>query len=271
LKRENGTYYNKLDRHYYYIDAGKHVAKTPMHLARYLIQTYSKPGDWILDPTIGAGSTAVEAINHKRFVVGIELDPEFMDLVVRNVGNNSDQNPESIYRLFLGDARKIDQMFSRYKWKNKFSLVINNPPYAADVCEHHTTWDVRDGRKPAETRVYNYNKKYDGENIAKIKRDEEYYQTIRDIYSSCIQYLKPGGHFCIGVKDMIRKQKPYLLHYYLGCILASTPCELNYKGMILLPHYPTTIFMRSYPKKYPKVKIPLYQTILVFQKPGNKT
>ena len=73
-----GHGHSRLERRKYYDKAeggkGGHIAKTPLHVARWAIQQYSKPGDWVLDPTIGAGTTAVEAITQGRNVAGMEIE-----------------------------------------------------------------------------------------------------------------------------------------------------------------------------------------------------
>ena len=254
LIRKEGTLYNKKERNKYYVDQGLHVAKTPCHLARFCVQRFSKEGDWVFDPTIGAGSTAVEALNHGRNVIGIEL--EFADLVIKNIEAN---HPKCKYKIISGDARRTD--FYLRKLKRTFSLIINNPPYSADECERFKIEDVRSGRAPENKRVYVYNPHL--ENIAFIKHEGTYYSTMYDIYRDSIEFLNPGGYFCIGVKDMVKQQKPLLLHKNFGEILENF---LHYRGMYLLPHYPPTLFMSTYPKKFPRVKVPKYQTILVFQK-----
>lgn len=55
-------------------DRGYHPTQKPVALLEYLIRTYSRPGDTILDPTMGSGSTGVAAMNTDRSFVGIELD-----------------------------------------------------------------------------------------------------------------------------------------------------------------------------------------------------
>lgn len=43
-------------------------------LARELILSFTKPGDMVLDPFVGGGTTAVEALLHKRRITGIDLN-----------------------------------------------------------------------------------------------------------------------------------------------------------------------------------------------------
>lgn len=53
----------------------KYPAKFFPELPRWLIQKYSNPGDWILEPFMGSGTTNVEALLNNRNSVGIDVDP----------------------------------------------------------------------------------------------------------------------------------------------------------------------------------------------------
>jgi DNA modification methylase len=49
-----------------------HPTQKPVTLMEYLIQTYSNPGEIVLDFTMGSGSTGVAAVNTNRNFIGIE-------------------------------------------------------------------------------------------------------------------------------------------------------------------------------------------------------
>lgn len=51
----------------------------PLALARRLILQYSKPGDIIADPCLGAGTSLVEAIRTGRQGLGVEINPRRFD------------------------------------------------------------------------------------------------------------------------------------------------------------------------------------------------
>jgi DNA modification methylase len=48
-----------------------------VELLEDLIGTYTNPGDIVLDPVIGGGSTAVAAVNLGRRFIGIEQDTQY--------------------------------------------------------------------------------------------------------------------------------------------------------------------------------------------------
>jgi DNA modification methylase len=54
-----------------------HYAAFPAELARAAIEACSAPGDLVLDPFVGSGTTCVVARQLRRRSLGIELNPEF--------------------------------------------------------------------------------------------------------------------------------------------------------------------------------------------------
>jgi site-specific DNA-methyltransferase (adenine-specific) len=62
-----------------------HPAPFPEELPRRLIKLYSYPEDLVLDPFCGSGTTLVAAKRLGRNSLGVEINPEFCDLMVRNL------------------------------------------------------------------------------------------------------------------------------------------------------------------------------------------
>lgn len=57
-----------------------HSAAFPVDLPSWFIKLFTEPGDLVLDPFIGSGTTAVAAIQHGRRYLGIDNNPEFVEL-----------------------------------------------------------------------------------------------------------------------------------------------------------------------------------------------
>lgn len=74
-----------------------HPTQKPLDLMRYLVRTYTNPGDTVLDFTMGSGSTGVAAIMEGRNFIGIELDARYYRIAERRIANA--QPP-----LFVADA-----------------------------------------------------------------------------------------------------------------------------------------------------------------------
>lgn len=57
-----------------------HSAAFPVDLPSWFIKLFTKPGDIVLDPFIGSGTTAVAAKQLGRKYIGIEIDPTYIHI-----------------------------------------------------------------------------------------------------------------------------------------------------------------------------------------------
>lgn len=62
-----------------------HLTVKPVMLLEHLIRLFSAPGQVVLDPFLGSGSTAVAARRTGRSCVGIEINPEYIEIAKRRL------------------------------------------------------------------------------------------------------------------------------------------------------------------------------------------
>ena len=263
LVQPDGSYYSRNERRKYYVEEergeGGHIAKTPVHIARWAVQQYTQPGDWVLDPTIGAGTTAVEAMTQGRNAAGMEL--EYGDILEANVRKAKAMAMNGVDAIIApGDSRKIKEDFLDVI-KKEFTLIVNNPPYKGDVSHPSPAKEGYGPQFRHLERKFEYKKELP--NLAHLKENAEYWRTMEAIYRVCVERLVPGGHFVTGIKDPMKKKEPYLIHKGFCEILSKI--GLKFEGTAFLKHHPTTLNLNSYKKKW-GVQNPLYQTISVFKK-----
>lgn len=72
-------------------DKTGHPAPFPEALARDHIISWSNPGDVVLDPFIGSGTTAKMAILTGRNYIGFEISEEYCDIATRRVADAVDK------------------------------------------------------------------------------------------------------------------------------------------------------------------------------------
>jgi len=60
--------------------ATDHPTPKPPELARHFIRLHTLPGETVLDPFTGGGSTAIAALHEGRRFIGCEIDPRWFDL-----------------------------------------------------------------------------------------------------------------------------------------------------------------------------------------------
>lgn len=66
-------------------DEEKHVCPLQLEVIRRAIKLYTNPGDTVLDPFMGIGSTAYVAIELDRHAIGFELKESYYDQSLRNI------------------------------------------------------------------------------------------------------------------------------------------------------------------------------------------
>ena len=84
---EWNTYFNG---HWYFSGAkqDKHLAMFPEELPHRLIKMFSFPGETVLDPFMGSGTTALAARNLNRNSVGYEINPDFIQIIKEKIGTD---------------------------------------------------------------------------------------------------------------------------------------------------------------------------------------
>lgn len=64
---------------------GFHPTQKPVALLEHLVNTYTNPGDLVLDNCMGSGSTGVACVNTGRRFIGIELDKGYFEIAEKRI------------------------------------------------------------------------------------------------------------------------------------------------------------------------------------------
>jgi site-specific DNA-methyltransferase (adenine-specific) len=64
---------------------GRHPTEKPIPLMRELLQDFTNPGQTILDPFMGSGTTGVACAKMGRKFIGIELDRKYFDIACERI------------------------------------------------------------------------------------------------------------------------------------------------------------------------------------------
>jgi site-specific DNA-methyltransferase (adenine-specific) len=62
-----------------------HPTQKPVGLMEYMIKTYTKAGETVLDNTMGSGTTGVACVNTGRNFIGIELDEGYFKIAEKRI------------------------------------------------------------------------------------------------------------------------------------------------------------------------------------------
>ena len=69
---------------------GKHPTQKPLVLMEHFVKTLTNPGDLVIDPFMGSGSTGVAAQRLGRRFTGIELNEIYFDMACKRMGVDHD-------------------------------------------------------------------------------------------------------------------------------------------------------------------------------------
>jgi modification methylase len=162
-----------------------HPAKMLPAIARHAIQRYSRPGDLVLDPMCGIGTTLVEAIHLGRHAIGIELEPRWADLARANTAHARTRGAVGTATVVTGDARQLPSLLDP-ELVGQVALVLTSPPYGSSI---HGQVTAHPGRGVAK-----YDNAYspDPGNLGRVNQ-----ATLLDalgvILTGCHILLRPGG------------------------------------------------------------------------------
>ena len=91
-------------------------------IPRNLILKYTKEGDLVLDPMVGAGTTLIEARLLNRDAIGIDINSQAIKLSKESL--EFEVENKSKQECYLGDFRKLEKIAS-----DSIDLVLTHPPY----------------------------------------------------------------------------------------------------------------------------------------------
>jgi DNA modification methylase len=163
-------------------------------IPRVLILKYTEPGDVVLDPTAGSGTTCIEAVLLGRNCIAVDISYGAVMLTHHRLYHlaRALKGAEARYRVFHGDARRLDEIPD-----GSVDLVAAHPPYFNTI-------------------------KYGGEDgdLSRAKSLEEYLTPFKQAAEEVYRVLKPGGVLGVLVGDT-RVKKYYVppTHYALLALL----------------------------------------------------
>lgn len=192
-------------------DVMLHPAKYPETLVREFIEFFTAPGEVVLDPMLGTGSTLVAAVQAGRSGVGIELQEKYYDICVNRIGqialaSDWGEGEELTYRVFNGDARDLPSLGI-----GLIHYCITSPPY----------WDmlrvkgahVQEERRRAGLDVHYSDDERDFGNIADY---DDFVSQLVDVYRVVADLLLPGRYMTVIVKNVKKGGRMYPLAWDLG-------------------------------------------------------
>lgn len=172
-----------------------HPAKMLPAIARTAIEAYTSPGDLVLDPMCGIGTTLVEAAHLGRSALGVEYEERWAELARANLALAAGQGAPGRGRVITGDAQRLGSLLTASR--GEFALVLTSPPYGDSVHGHVRT---RPGGGVAKANTQ-YSE--DPANLAHAGLDA-LLEATRVILAASAELLRPGGFIAITARPWRR-------------------------------------------------------------------
>lgn len=258
-------------------------------LARRAVQEYSEPGDLVVDPMCGIGTTLVEASDLGRRAVGIELESRWARLAAANLDHlHAGQHTRSLALVTEGDARELPRLLTlrarrlldrehggaRPIGTGAVDLILTSPPYACEVADVNEIGGPDPLRRDDTT---NYSR--DRRNLGHA-RGAYYTAAMGDIYSACAAVLKPGGFMVCVTKDMRSGGGGALRNLSCETITLCENAGLLYwqrvigllatvrdDELVMRPSFWQTLHGRRRRAKGDRTQVVAHEDVLVFRKP----
>jgi tRNA G10 N-methylase Trm11 len=122
-------------RNRYLPESSAHPGKMLPALAREAISRFTRPGELVLDPMCGIGTTLVEAAHLGRQAIGVELEPRWARLAAANVRHAEEQGARGSAIALQGDARRLGRDLLN-EYRGRCALILTSPPYGPSTHGH---------------------------------------------------------------------------------------------------------------------------------------
>lgn len=179
----------------YIRDTISHPARMLPAVAAYAIEHLTSPGELVLDPMCGAGTTLIEALHLGRVAVGVELEPRWAALSRANIAHNRRHGVGGHAHVITADARMLPDVLPpdyAEQMRGQVSLVLTSPPYGAHT---HGQVETRPGQGVRKTD-FRYTRRARAANLAHQPLHRLLGGMTR-ILRGCIPLLAPGGYVAI--------------------------------------------------------------------------
>jgi len=149
-------------------------------VVRNLLIRYSKENDFVLDPMIGGGTTAIECKLLNRSLLALDINPNALEITNQALDFESKYSPK--IKVELNDSRKLPML------KNEsIDFILNHPPYAD---------------------IIKYSDKKIEEDLSNIHDIDEFANEMEKVAKEFYRVLKPNKYCAILIGDT-RRNKMY--------------------------------------------------------------
>ena len=154
-------------------------------VVRNLLLRYSNEGDYLLDPMIGGGTTAIECKLLNRNLLALDINPHAIELTKTALEFESEFKPK--IKTKVHDSRDLSMLSNE-----SIDFILNHPPYVD---------------------IIKYSDKKIEEDLSNIHDLDEFCDEIEKVAKEFYRVLKKGKYCAILIGDTRRKKMYQPLAY----------------------------------------------------------
>ncbi len=234
-----------------------HPAAFPLQLAGRCIEIFTAaPGEVVLDPFAGTGTTLLGAYNLGRQGVGFEIYERYLALFEQRLRSEEAAPAGSRFprpRLYHDNALNL----GHYLEPNSVDFILTSPPY----------WDILLAKRSADRR----RQRDYGEHAADLGRSGDYrsfLESLTAVFREAHAVLKPGRACVVVLMDLRKKNRFYPLH--MDLCAALQPAGFQLEDIIIWDRRHEYNYLRplGYPAVFRVNKV--HEYLLIFSRPHEK-
>lgn len=187
-----------------------HPATFPLQLAADFIQFFTREGETVLDPFLGAGTTLEAADQLNRQAVGIELEPDFAEFAASR----------SRQTIHIGDALTLANDRELLP-DHSVDYILTSPPYWNILHQSRGgNPDTRHKKRLAQgqSTIYSDNPK----DLGNIADANKYLQKLTTLFTDLHRVLKPKSYVTIIIQNVNAAGSLQPIAWQLGITLSQT-------------------------------------------------
>lgn len=220
-----------------------------------LIRFFTKPGETVLDPFVGVGSTLKACAIEGRKGIGIELNERYAALARTRLDTEVHDMFSDVggQEIVVGDAREVIRTIA----PESVAFVVTSPPY----------WNIlrkEDHKAKQERKDHELDTNYgdDPRDLGNIDDYGMFLDELSSILGGCRELLLPRRYMAVIVSDFRDKSNFIMFHADLARALDAV--GLGLRGITVLYQRHKRIFPYGYPYAFvPNIH---HQYILILQR-----
>jgi len=230
----------------------RHGGQKPPDLCADLLRVFTKSGQRVLDPFMGVGGTLIGAARSGRAAVGVEVNPQWVEIYREVCAREGITEEEAI----VGDSRVVLPGLSG----RAFDCVLTDVPYwSMDTVSRSRGTYKKVGSAARPARASKLSPFQAGSFASKA----EWLKRMAEIFGLAAGLLKPSGYLLTFIGDMYRDNEYHCLSAELAAVLAGIP-GLVWKASLVW--YDVSKKLHLYGYQYSYIPSLIHQNILVFRK-----